>query len=63
MSAVVERRERAARRAEDMAISIDLILRSVPAIDALIVALEGAGAAQRLVKALRRELAKRRRRR
>jgi hypothetical protein len=54
---------KAARPAEDLSIAVDLILRSVPAVDALIAALEAAGGSARLVKALRGELALRRARR
>jgi hypothetical protein len=49
------------RRREDLAIAVDLILRSVPAVDALVAALESAGGSRRLVGALRGELARRRR--
>ena len=47
-------------RAEDLSIGVDLILRSVPAVDDLIVALESAGGSSRLVGALRTELTARR---
>jgi hypothetical protein len=50
----------AERRGEDMLIAVDLLLRSVSAIDDLVKALDDAGGNQRLVKALRAELAKRR---
>jgi hypothetical protein len=49
------------RRAEDLAIAVDLILRSVPAVDDLVRALHGAGGSARLVKALRAKLARVRR--
>jgi len=59
-----ERRRRAPRRrAEDLAIAVNMILRSVPAIDDLIRALEDSGCNMRLVNALRAELAARRGRR
>jgi len=48
------------RRAEDLGIAVDILLRSIPAIDALIAALEGGGGSLRLVSALRAELARRR---
>ena len=60
VTGVVERRVQAARRSEDLGIAVDMILRSIPAIDALIAALESAGASARLVRALRAELAVRR---
>lgn len=50
------------RQREDMSIAVDLILRSVPAIDALVAALESAGGSARLVRKLRAELAKGRKR-
>ena len=50
----------ARRRAQDLAIAVDLILRTVPAIDDLVRALDGAGGGARLVAALQRELARRR---
>lgn len=56
-SEVVEARR---RRAEGMMIAVDLIVRSVPAIDALVAALDAAGGSARLVAALRDELARRR---
>ncbi len=45
--------ERNRRRREDLSIAVDLLMRSVPDIDALVAALDGAGA-------LRAELARRR---
>jgi hypothetical protein len=48
------------RQREDLAISVDLILKSVAPIDALISSLESAGGSLRLVAALRTELAHRR---
>jgi hypothetical protein len=54
-------RERNQRRREDLAIAVDIVLKSVPATDALIAALESAGGSLRLVGALRAELAARRR--
>jgi len=60
VSTVVERRQQAARKAEDLGIAVDIILRNVGPIDDLIRALEGAGGSQRLVRALRAELAVRR---
>jgi hypothetical protein len=58
MSAVAEA---AQRRAEDMAAAVDLLLKSVPAIDDLVRLLEAASGSARLVAALRAELAVRRR--
>ena len=55
-----QRRQQTQRRSEDLTIAIDMILRSVPAIDDLIRALDGAGGSARLVRALRAELARRR---
>jgi hypothetical protein len=55
-----ERAEAARRRAEDLTIAVDLILRSVPAVDDLIRALDSAGGNARLAGALRGELALRR---
>jgi hypothetical protein len=52
--------EKISRPAEDLAIAVDLILRSVPAADDLVAVLEAAGGSARLVKALRAELAARR---
>ncbi len=52
--------ERNRRQREDLAIAVDLIVRSVPAIDALVAALESAGGSRRLVGALRGELVRRR---
>jgi hypothetical protein len=52
--------ERNRRRAQDMSIAVGLIVRSVPAIDDLVRALEGAGGCVRFVGALRSELARRR---
>ena len=60
MTARSEALAAAERRGEDMLIAVDLLLRSVPAIDDLVKALDDAGGSQRLVKALRAELAKRR---
>jgi hypothetical protein len=60
MIAARQRAEAAARRAEDLSIAVDLILRSVSAINDLIAALDGAGGSARLVGALRAELARRR---
>jgi hypothetical protein len=57
------RHHAATRRAEDLAIAVDVILRSVPAIDDLVRALAAAGGCQRLVRALCAELAMRRGRR
>jgi hypothetical protein len=48
------------RRGEDLAIAVDLLLRSLPAIDDLVKALDDAGGSSRLVNALRAELTKRR---
>ncbi len=53
-------RQAARRRAEDLGIAVGLILRSVPAIDDLVAALDRAGGSVRLVGALRVELARRR---
>jgi hypothetical protein len=53
--------ERNRRRREDLNIATDLILRNVGPIDDLVAALESAGGSVRLVGALRRELAARRR--
>jgi hypothetical protein len=53
-------RARNIRRAEDMSIAVGLVLKSVPAVDDLIRALEGAGGCVRIVSALRAELARRR---
>ena len=52
---------RAIRRRQDLDIAVDIIVRSVSPIDDLIAALESAGGIVRLVGALRRELAARRR--
>jgi len=52
--------ERRRRQREDLAIAVDIIVRSVPAVDALVAALESGGGSRRLVAALRSELAKRR---
>ena len=52
---------RAIRRRQDLDIAVDIIVRSVSPIDDLIAALESAGGSVRLVGALRRELAARRR--
>jgi hypothetical protein len=49
--------ERNRRRRQDLAIAVDIIVRSVSPIDDLIAALESAGGSVRLVGALRRELA------
>jgi hypothetical protein len=63
----IERRAAAAvarsRRAEDLSVAVDILVRYVPPIDDLIRALEAAGGGTRLVKALRAELAARRGRR
>jgi hypothetical protein len=48
------------RRAEDLTIAVDMILRSVPGIDDLLRLLDAAGGSGRLVRALRAELAARR---
>jgi hypothetical protein len=53
-------RQATQRRAEDLSIAVDILLRSVPAINDLIAALDGAGGSVRLVGALRAELARRR---
>jgi hypothetical protein len=50
----------AQRRAEDMAIATDIIVRHVAPIDDLVRALEGARGSVRLVRALKNELAARR---
>ena len=63
MIAAWQRAETTHRRAEDLGIAVDLILRSVPSIDDLVRLLESAGGSVRLVKALRAELAMRRGRR
>ncbi len=55
-----ERAAAAQRRAEDLAITVDILLRSVSPIDDLIRMLDGAGGSVRLVGALRAELARRR---
>jgi predicted RecB family endonuclease len=60
MIATRQRAEAARRRAEDLGIAVDIIMRSVPAIDDLIAALDGAGGSVRLVGALRAELARQR---
>jgi predicted RecB family endonuclease len=60
MIAARKRAEAAHRRTEDLGIAVDILLRSVPAIDDLIAALDGAGGSVRLVGALRAELARRR---
>ena len=57
------RAETAKRRAEDLSIAVDIILRSVAAVDDLVKALAAAGGSARLVRALRAELAVRRGRR
>ena len=63
MIAVAERAAAAKQRAEDLAIAVDIVLRSVPAIDDLVTLLEAGGGSVRLVRALKAELAARRRRR
>jgi predicted RecB family endonuclease len=60
MIAARQTAEAARRRAEDLGIAVDIIMRSVPPIDDLIRALGGAGGSARLVGALRAELACRR---
>lgn len=68
MSAVTERlaerrelrQQRPLRRAEDISIAVDLLIRYVAPIDDLLRALDAAGGSARLVGALRAELAKRR---
>jgi hypothetical protein len=60
LMSAADRAAAAQRRAEDMQIAVDLILRSVPAIDDLLRTLDAAGGSARLVKALRAELATRR---
>jgi hypothetical protein len=55
-----ERRSDARRRAEDLLIAVDLIIRHVAPIDELVRALDAAGGSVRLVGALRAELAVRR---
>ena len=56
-----ERAMTAQRRREDLDIAVNIVLRSVSAIDALLAALESAGGSVRLVGALRAELTARRR--
>jgi len=63
MIAAGERAKAAERRAEDLGIAVDLILRSVPAIDDPMRLLDSAGGSARLVRALKAELAARRGRR
>jgi hypothetical protein len=67
MSAYTEKLEveRAAprRRAEDLAIAVDLLIRYVAPIDDLVRVLAGSGVNVKLVNALRAELKKRRARR
>jgi hypothetical protein len=64
VSAFIERRAAAAtardRRKQDLAIAVDMLLRAVPPIDDLTRILEASGAAPRLVRAIRAELAARR---
>jgi hypothetical protein len=55
-----ERRRAAERRAEDLAIATDLLIRHVAPVDDLLRALEGSGCNKRLANALRSELAARR---
>jgi hypothetical protein len=61
MIAARVRAEAAHRRSEDLSIAVNIIMRSVPPLDDLIKALDGAGGSVRLVRALRAELAVRRR--
>ena len=56
-----EKADAAIRRRQDLAIAVDLIVRYVGPIDDLIAALDGSGATPRLLRALRTELARRRR--
>ena len=60
MSDLAERRQAAQRRAEDLGIAVDLIVRNVAPVDDLVRLLDSAGGSARLVRALRAELAKRR---
>lgn len=60
MTALGEALAAVQRRGEDLAIAVDLLLRSLPAIDDLVKALDDAGGSSRLVNALRAELTKRR---
>jgi hypothetical protein len=58
-----QRRHAPQRRAEDLSIAVDLLIRHVAPIDDLVRLLDSAGGSVRLVRALRAELAARRGRR
>ena len=56
----MDRANAALRRREDLSIAVGIVLKSVPAINDLIRALDAAGGSARLVGALRAELARQR---